>query len=98
RAYASAAAKVASSLASGVAASRQARAASNSDGIASGGAARLLGVVRAQLADTFEIARLDAGDVVAVEARGIEVRDLALRARHRLLEVGQVLVDEPVDA
>ena len=57
-----------------------------------------LRLVRAQLLDALEVAGLDAGDVLAVEARGVELRSRVLRPGHRVLEVGEVLVDQPVAA
>src|SRR3546814_7737863 len=88
RAKASAAAKVAATLSSGDAASRQARAAADSDAVTSWLLwERLqprswdsrrqqtplpLRLVRAQLLDAFEVARLAAGHVLAAEARTVE--------------------------
>src|ERR1043165_5546631 len=59
---------------------------------------RFLRFVRAQLLDALEIARLDASDVLAVEARRIERIDAMFRAGHGLLQVGKILVDQPVHA
>src|SRR5207342_1359892 len=67
-----------------------------SEGRTSGRAARLLRLVGTQLADAFEIAGFDAGHVLAIEARRIEVIDALLRPRHGLLQVLEVLVDQPV--
>src|SRR6476619_6526998 len=106
RANASAAANVSATFSSGASAARQACAASNNDrfikpsarqrGRTSGRAARLLSLVGTQLADAFEIAGFDAGHVLAIEARRIEVIDALLRPRHGLLQVLEVLVDQPV--
>ena len=49
----------------------------------------LLGLVRAQLLDALEVAGLDAGDVLAVEARSIELLDAVLGPGHRFLQVGR---------
>src|SRR5690606_38006868 len=97
---AAAAACVAATLSSGVAAARQSRAASNSEPATGSGAdaALLLRLVRAQLAQAFEIARLDPGHVLAAEAGAVELLARELVPRHRRFQVGDVLVDEPVAA
>src|SRR3546814_8982817 len=57
-----------------------------------------LRLVRAQLLDAFEVARLDAGHVRAAEARAVEAHAGELRSGHGGLQVGQVLVQQPVAA
>src|SRR3546814_5334349 len=56
-----------------------------------------LRLVRAQLLDAFEVARLDAGHVLAAEARTVEAHAGELRSGHGGFQVGQVLVQQPVD-
>src|SRR5688572_1768143 len=78
RAKASAAANVRATLSSGVAVSRQDLAASNNDIMGTQWRLRrhpplLLRLVRTQLLDALEVARLDAGDVFAAEAGAVEL-------------------------
>src|SRR5690606_12112085 len=83
------------------AASRHSRAASNSVGISAWSereATLALGIIRAQLPQPFEIAGIHAGGVLAAEAGTVELHALELRPGHRLLQVRQVLVDQPVAA
>src|SRR5690606_15565388 len=98
RANAAACRCVSAILSSTAAAARHSRAASNSDGIAATRSERepalALGVVGAQLLEAFEVARLDAGDVLAAEARAVELHARELRPGHGGFEVGQVLVDQ----
>src|SRR5690606_36673769 len=93
--------RVSAILSSTSAASRHSRAASNSVRIARRSErepALPLGVVRAQLAQAFEVARLHAGGVLAAEAGAVELHAFELRPGHRLLQVREVLVDQPVAA
>src|SRR5690606_40344984 len=72
RAKAAAYSWVSATLRAGSASSRQARAAwYSSIAASSAGAAAALGLVRAQLLQAFEVARLDPGHVRASEAGGI---------------------------
>src|SRR5690606_30485715 len=97
RAKAAAYSWVSATLRAGSASSRQARAAwYSSIAASSAGAAAALGLVRAQLLQAFEVARLDPGHVLAVEAGGIEAGELRVALAHRGLQVLQVLVDQPV--
>src|SRR3546814_16672745 len=114
RAKASAAAKVAATLSSGDAASRQARAAADSDAVTSWLLwERLqprswdsrrqqtplpLRLVRAQLLAAFEVARLDASHVLAADVRTVDAQAGALRYGHGGLPVGPVLIKQPVPA
>src|SRR5690606_16396657 len=96
---AAAAACVAATLSSGEAAARQSRAASNSEAAISGAdAALLLRLVGAQLAQALEVIRFDAGHVFTAEAGAVEGLARELVPGHRGLEVGQVLVHQPVAA
>src|SRR6478752_10451733 len=58
-------------------------------------AALELGLVAALALQAFQVTRLQAGDVLAVEAGRIEARELFLGTGDGVLEVGQVLVDQP---
>src|SRR5690606_35723630 len=85
-------------------ASRHSRAASNSVLIpppAPGSErepALALGVVRTQLLEALEIPRFNPGDVLAAETGAVELHAGELRPGDRGLEVGQVLVHQPVAA
>src|SRR5690606_14476507 len=107
RRKAAAAANVVPSLASTLAAARQAWAASIREpgmslgkaGLALQGlAAGALGGVGAQLPDPLEVVLARAGDILAVEAGAVETGRPALGTGDRVLQVGQVLEDQPVDA
>src|SRR3546814_16247109 len=113
RAKASAAAKVAATLSSGDAASRQARAAADSDAVTSWLLwERLqprswdsrrqqtplpLRLVRAQLLDAFELARLVAVHALAAETRTAEPTAGDTSSGHGGTQVGLILVKTPVD-
>src|ERR1700761_8846575 len=58
-------------------------------------AARCLGIVRAQHFDLLQIGTVQAGDVFAGEAGGVEVLDLLVAILHGPDQIGQVLVDQP---
>src|SRR5687768_13456075 len=58
----------------------------------------LLRLVRTLPADAIEVTGLHARHVFATEAGAVEPAARVLRARHRALKVGEVLVDQPVAA
>src|SRR6185437_1527664 len=66
--------------------------------ISSRAAPRSLGVVRAQHLDLLQVVLVEAGDVLAVEARGVEVLQRFVAVLHRPDQVLEILVDQPVGA
>src|SRR5690606_7537787 len=93
--------RVSAILSSMPAASRHSRAASNSVGISAQSereAALALGVIRTQLPQPLEVTRIHAGGVLATEAGAVELHALELGPGNRLLQVREILVDQPVAA